>query len=1153
VTWLLLGWLFDRPITQADGSWLVVPYTGSTLEAGGDWTQHLYRFGVLGGSEMHAFGGTMPLVELCARLGFSTTLTVNLVTCTVGIALGFFGIRLAEGLASSFRGETVQSTAAQRVVAIWLVSFAPLVGNRLAVGHENLLLGFLPLGAVPSLPRQAAAGRASAVAVLFGAFMIGNGVSGQGAQSWVYSASFGLPLLAASLWGWRAGRAALGEIAIVAVGGVLVVMPRLVPMIAHAVGPDATRSLAATVKSSYGAAPASDWLTSIAWSIGDRAPGTIHEHNYPLGPLVLVLALAWPRGTSRRLLWVQLATLAVAILYACEVPPVASVVQALPGFDAFRGPSRAAMAVLLFVPPLALACIWARPAWTDRRAWLGVLAGGVLVLIGREVSPWIWEVLAWMAAGAVVVASMTSIVPRWSEQARNLCGALALTMLAALGVLAFDDRFPRGVPHDTALGVPSALRTAVAPGLRSSLDRVVVPDAPPPYDMSLTFAARLPSIDGFWFPPKRYLSLLSAIAGKPLPATTSVFWYSRQRSFPLLQQLYNVRYLVRGLAGAAPTIEELPATPGPAWFPSELVVIDEPAAMLSALDATNLSTALAQSAWVLRGDLPAGTPTTCRDARVDAVATDAHGQSATITVSTVSPCTLVVSTNYTTTLAASANGQPLTVFPIDIALTAINVPAGASKVTLGPVAMTPGWAFVLAVLGGLSLAALIVLRRLHAIVAVKPAALVALVACTILGGGCRSSHDEPRAGSGSAPRPELPPPSDAVVAPDVIATERPNVVVILVDTVRADRLGVAGYKRDGRSLTPHLDRFAATATRFTHAYAHASNTPRSFPTIMTSRLPSQITFHKSFHNFPAVLDDNVMLFEVLAAAGLHTASFSSHFYFEPRRKVGQGVAEYDNGGALDLVSGNADYAAPRIVPKVVARLESLATESRRFSMFVHLFEPHSTYLDHPEHPVTARGEPGLVARYDYEIATDDAWIGKILEALDRTKLSERTIVVVLSDHGEAFGLHAFEGQRAFFHGQTLYEEILRVPLLVRIPGVAPSVRDEVVGLIDVAPTIVDALGLPAQPAFTGRSLMPLARGQTLEPHDVRAEILPTPDLDDTITALVTGDGSEKIITGAKHASTEVYDLRADPDEKKNLAPRDEARTKRLRARLDAPR
>jgi hypothetical protein len=206
VTWLLLGWVFDRPITQADGSWLVVPFTDSALDARGDWTQHLYRFGVLGGSEMHAFGGTLPLVELCAKLGLSTTATVNLVTCFIGLALGFFGIRLAEGLATHLGKAPVRTTSAQRVIAIWLVSFAPLVGNRLAVGHENLLLGFLPLVAVSSLVWQARSGSASSISLLFAAFTISNGVSGLGAQSLYYGVVFGLPMIVASVWGWRGAR-----------------------------------------------------------------------------------------------------------------------------------------------------------------------------------------------------------------------------------------------------------------------------------------------------------------------------------------------------------------------------------------------------------------------------------------------------------------------------------------------------------------------------------------------------------------------------------------------------------------------------------------------------------------------------------------------------------------------------------------------------------------------------------------------------------------------------------------------------------------------------------------------------------------------------------------------------------------------------------
>lgn len=419
--------------------------------------------------------------------------------------------------------------------------------------------------------------------------------------------------------------------------------------------------------------------------------------------------------------------------------------------------------------------------------------------------------------------------------------------------------------------------------------------------------------------------------------------------------------------------------------------------------------------------------------------------------------------------------------------------------------------------------------------------MIRLVLVIALLAGCHKptpTHDAPRDAAPASP-------ADAR-ASDAAAPDTPNVLVILVDTVRADRLGVTGYRRAGTSLTPRLDAFAATALNFTHAYAQGSNTPRSVPAILTSRPPSWIAFHKTFHNFPGLLPENVLLFEPLADAGYHTALVASHFYFEPRRNVGQGVADYDDSGALGLVDGNSDYAAPRIVPKVLTRLADYAQHGTRFAMLVHLFEPHSTYIDHPEFPVTEKGEAGLAARYDYEIAIDDQWIGKILDALDAQHLSDHTIVVVLSDHGEEFGEHVFQGARAFFHGQTLYEDILRVPLLIRIPGVKPAVRNEVVSLLDVAPTILDAARIPIPSSFMGRSLL---ESHPPSQRSVLAEIQPTPELDQTVHALVTFDGRHKIIV-TNNKTVEVYDLTKDPGEQKNLVAKDPKLTAELRKQLD---
>lgn len=361
-----------------------------------------------------------------------------------------------------------------------------------------------------------------------------------------------------------------------------------------------------------------------------------------------------------------------------------------------------------------------------------------------------------------------------------------------------------------------------------------------------------------------------------------------------------------------------------------------------------------------------------------------------------------------------------------------------------------------------------------------------------------------------------------------------NVLVIAIDTLRADRLGIAGYRRDERSLTPRLDRLAGESIWFTRAWAQAPNTPRSFPSMFASLYPSQVKVDKDFANYPQVADENLLLWEVLRDAGLHTTGFSSHFYFTEERGIRQGFAAYDNEGALDIAGSNKDIAAPRIVPRAVQAMEDLAGSGERFAMFVHLFEPHSTYVKHDEFPITERKIPGLIQKYDYEIAYVDRWIGTLLDALEQSGLADDTIVVVMSDHGEAFGGHRVAGQKMFFHGQTLYDELLRVPLLLRVPGVAGQRIDDPVALIDVAPTLTDLLGLESPGDWVGRSLEPLVLGEELPARPVYGELLPAPSWNHAWKMMVTGDGRHKVIYRLSDKRFEVYDLQADDQEQTDL-------------------
>lgn len=375
----------------------------------------------------------------------------------------------------------------------------------------------------------------------------------------------------------------------------------------------------------------------------------------------------------------------------------------------------------------------------------------------------------------------------------------------------------------------------------------------------------------------------------------------------------------------------------------------------------------------------------------------------------------------------------------------------------------------------------------------------------------------------------------------------PNVVVIAIDTLRADRLGVAGYKRGGKSLTPNLDRLASEGAYFRRVYAQAPNTPRSFPSLFSSRFPSQVKVEKEFQNYSDVLDENTLLFEVLKGAGLATEGIASHFYFDRAPGIRQGFDKFDNAGALDIAGSNKDIASPRILPRFETRLAELARGKQRFALFVHLFEPHSTYMTHDEFPLP--GNAGLSDKYEGEIAYVDQYVGRVLAALDKNGLADKTLVVALSDHGEAFGVHRVAGQKMFFHGQTLYDELLRVPLILRMPGMKPTAVDDPIMLIDVGPTVIDMLGLGIPEGMVGRSLFGRALGQPLEPRPVFAQLLPAPSWDHKWMAMVTADGAHKLIYRMSDRAFELYDLEKDPQETRDLYASETELAERLREEL----
>jgi arylsulfatase A-like enzyme/Tfp pilus assembly protein PilF len=340
-----------------------------------------------------------------------------------------------------------------------------------------------------------------------------------------------------------------------------------------------------------------------------------------------------------------------------------------------------------------------------------------------------------------------------------------------------------------------------------------------------------------------------------------------------------------------------------------------------------------------------------------------------------------------------------------------------------------------------------------------------------------------------------------------------SIVLITVDTLRADRVGAYGWKA---ARTPTMDGTAARGVRFQRAFAPAPITLTSHASLLTGLYPPG---HGSRHNGMRVRGDVATLATVLHDQGWATGAFVGAFPLDRRFGLDRGFEHYgdrmpraSDGRLLNERPGRA------VVDEALNWLKGIG--ARRFFLWVHLFEPHAPY-----EPDAARGPdggalpPGL--RYDDEISRADVEIGRLLAGLGERMSS--ALVVVAGDHGEAFGEHG-----EITHSIFLYDTTLRVPLIMAGPGIgpAPSAPETDVSLVDVLPTVIDALGLPRHDV-DGVSLLPLVRGEAISARDLYAETF-APLLDFGWSSLRSvRSGSWKYIAAP---SPELYDLSSDPGE-----------------------
>ncbi len=391
----------------------------------------------------------------------------------------------------------------------------------------------------------------------------------------------------------------------------------------------------------------------------------------------------------------------------------------------------------------------------------------------------------------------------------------------------------------------------------------------------------------------------------------------------------------------------------------------------------------------------------------------------------------------------------------------------------------------------------------------------------------------------------------------------PNIILIVVDTLRADRVG--GVYAQWRGLTPFLDELAGRGTRFTTAYAPSSWTCPSVASLLTSRYPSQ----HGVATFDSVLPPNeITLAESLAPLGYRAGGFTANFRLTADHGYAQGFSHWD---AIFPPHPLVDAKVPG--SRVRDELRGWLGTNPRFGtevplfLYLHYLEPHAPY-EAPEPfrsrfmlsdttPETVKslnakvtgfglGLKGLrlpelsaLSRlYDGEVAAVDAEIREMLAMLDAAGVLRNAVVVVTADHGEEFGEHG-----EVMHGHTLYNDAIRVPLIVVAPGAASgAVVDEPVSLLDVAPTLLALAGAAPEPRHQGRSLLPLlgdAVAPSSPPEPILAELLPLgaggEEPGQRLHSAAIVAGNRKGLRGTTGA-LEVFDLADDPGERHPLPP-----------------
>jgi choline-sulfatase len=365
------------------------------------------------------------------------------------------------------------------------------------------------------------------------------------------------------------------------------------------------------------------------------------------------------------------------------------------------------------------------------------------------------------------------------------------------------------------------------------------------------------------------------------------------------------------------------------------------------------------------------------------------------------------------------------------------------------------------------------------------------------------------------------------------AASKPNLVLITLDSTRADRMGFLGAKG---GLTPNLDRLAEESIVFEHAYAQAPDTVVSHATILSGAYPQSTSMSAIGGTLPPAL---LYLPELLKSQGYRTAAFVGSIDLDPQNGPAQGFERgfqtYD-AGFRPAIPGDTrppltERRGDQVVARAVAWLDHNAQGQGQFFLWVHIGDAQA--------PATS---------YNSAITAADSDVGKLISALRQRKIYGNTAVIVVADHGESLGAHGEDT-----HGVFLYDETIHVPLLIKLPEGPPAAKPATtrvaakVRLVDIAPTLLEIAAIPVPSQMPGQSLLRIAKGNGGgdQPAYSRSDL---PQRGFGWSPLESWRAGKYLYVRAPRP--ELYDLTADPGAAHNLALSSKATLDTMAAQLD---